>query len=126
MTKEKSSKNPVYYVQYAHARICSIIKKTRKQNKIKSNNKLENVEKELIKELIKWPDLVNEVATNYEVHKIPFYAVALADKFHDFYEKCRVIESDGVMTSRLKLIKATKQTLENVLAVLGVSAPKKM
>ena len=126
LAKEKSSKNPVYYVQYAHARICSIIGKTKTLKKNKAHTELVIAEKNLIKELIKWPDLVNEVATNYEVHKIPFYAVALADKFHDFYEQCRVIDNNGVIITRLKLIKVTKQVLENVLTILGVSAPEKM
>lgn len=122
---EKSSKNPVYYVQYAHARICSIIAKT-KGHKAGEEKEMEEAEKELIKELLKWPELVSEVAQNYEVHKIPFYAISLADRFHDFYEKVRVIENDQVIKSRVELIRAAKQVLANVLSVLGVGAPEKM
>jgi len=60
------------------------------------------------------------------VHKLPFYAIALADKFHNFYEQCRVIKNNQVVKDRLNLVKAVKQVLENVLRTLGVSAPEKM
>lgn len=126
LAKEKSSKNPVFYVQYAHARICSIINKTKGLKEDTEKKEFNSSEKELIKELIKWPELVDEVSENYEVHKLPFYAMALADKFHDFYENSRVIEEDRVIQYRLEIIKATKQVLSNVLSALGVSAPEKM
>lgn len=129
LAKEKSQKNPVYYVQYAHARICSIIEKSRGKLGIPteaSGQELKPTEKELIKEMIKWPELIQEVAENYEVHKLPFYAIALADKFHNFYEQCRVIKNNQVVKDRLNLVKAVKQVLENVLRTLGVSAPEKM
>ncbi|MDD5290001.1 MAG: arginine--tRNA ligase [Patescibacteria group bacterium] len=128
LAKERSNNNPVFYVQYAHARICSILEKTKglKQKAGDKNYKLHRAEKELIKELIKWPELIFEVAQNYEVHKIPFYTIALADKFHDFYENCRVIEDEEVNKFRLDLIKATKQVLKNSLSCLGVTAPEKM
>jgi len=128
LAKERSSNNPVFYVQYAHARICSILEKTEKLKQVTNDKKYElhRAEKELIKELIKWPELILELAENYEVHKIPFYTIALADKFHDFYENCRVIEGEEVNKFRLDLIKATKQVLENSLNCLGVTAPEKM
>ena len=127
LAKEKSQKNPVYYVQYAHARISSIIKKTKGLKKYKDKDyKLQTAERELIKELIKWPELIEEVAQSYEVHKIPFYCTALADKFHDFYEKCKVIEGNKVNSFRLDLISATSQVLKNSLKCLGVSAPEEM
>jgi len=130
LAKEKSNKNPVFYVQYAHARICSILKKAsavKKELTHDFNRGLQEQEATLIKELIKWPEVIEEVAENYEVHKIPFYAIALADKFHDFYENCRVIEENNLVNEfRLDLIKATKQILKNVLNTLGVSAPEKM
>lgn len=128
LAKEKSNKNPVFYVQYAHARICSIFKKVKKSKsqKVNKDYKLQAAEKELIKELIKWPELIQEVAQNYEVHKICFYTIGLADKFHDFYENCQVIENNTVNKFRLDLILATQQVLQNSLRCLGVSAPKKM
>jgi len=129
LAKEKSQKNPVFYVQYGHARICSILNKCRDAiNRVSTKRDAQIIaaERELIKELIKWPELVQEAAENYEMHKLPFYAIALAEKFHNFYEQCRVIENNQVNEFRLNLIKATKQTLENVLKTLGVSAPEKM
>lgn len=126
LAKEKSSKNPVFYVQYAYARISSIIKKAGMLGAGFQTCVLEKQEKELIKELIKWPELVFDVAQNYEVHKICFYTISLADKFHDFYENCQVIENNKVNISRLNLIKATQQVLQNSLKCLGVNAPEKM
>jgi len=128
LAREKSSKNPVYYVQYAHARICSILKKI-EELKIRESGEsgaMHPTEKKLAAELIRWPELVEEVAENYEVQKICFYAVSLADKFHDFYEKCPVIENGGADKFRLELIKAGLQVLKNCLACLGVSAPERM
>jgi len=129
LAKERSQKNPVFYVQYAHARICSILEKVSsvKVSSVKVKKELHNSEKELKKELIKWPEIVAEVALNYEVHKICFYTIALADKFHDFYENCRVIEENNQVNDwRLNLVRATKQVLKNVLTCLGVNAPEKM
>ena len=129
LAKEKSQKNPVFYAQYAHARICSILQKIQDtRHKIQKNNleRLDVAEKKLITQLIKWQELIFEVAENYEVHKIVFYAIAVADKFHEFYENCKVIEDNKVLEYRLEIIKATKQVLQNVLKCLGVSAPEKM
>jgi arginyl-tRNA synthetase len=127
LAMERSKKNPVFYVQYAHARICSIVDKVKDLPTISSDQApLDVAEKELIKELIKWPELVSEVAGSYEVHKVAFYAISIADYFHNFYEKCRVIDNDEVLSARLETILATKQVLENVLSCLGVSAPEEM
>lgn len=126
LAKEKSDKNPVYYVQYAHARICSILAKIKKVEPPKKIELREPAEKALLNEIIKLPDIVEEVAKTYEVHKLPFYSIDIARKFHNFYNQCRVIEDDKVNASRVELIKATKQVLGNVLALMGVSAPKKM
>ena len=126
LVKKHDSDNPVYYVQYAHARICSILNKAKDAEEIKEKHELHNSEKELIKELIKWPELISEVAENYEVHKVAFYAMSIADKLHDFYENCKVIEDEKVLESRLEIIKATKQVLQNVLKCLGVNAPEEM
>ncbi len=129
LASEKSSKNPVFYVQYAHARICSILNKASdlEVSNVKIKDNLHLAERELLTALIKWPEIVEEVAENYEVHKICFYAIALSDKFHDFYENCRVIDENNLVNEfRLNLIQATWQTLKNVLKTLGVSAPEKM
>ncbi|MBU0670605.1 arginine--tRNA ligase, partial [Patescibacteria group bacterium] len=126
LAKEKSDKNPVYYVQYAHARIYSILEKIKKAEPAKKIELREASEKALLNEIIKFPDILEEVATTYEVHKLPFYSIEIARKFHNFYNQCRVIEDEKVNASRVELIKATKEVLENVLALMGVSAPKKM
>lgn len=133
MAKERSEKNPVYYVQYAHARICSILAKAQ-NSKIKVQN-FENLslitnEKELglIKEMNKFPELVEAISANYEVHKLPHYAIRLADKFHSFYDECRVIDekSPELSRARLILVNAVRIVLAETLELIGVEAPNKM
>lgn len=129
LARKKSSKNPVYYVQYAHARICSIMEKLKKEEstlkKIKTELKHPS-ELVLAKELIKYPDLLKEISRNYDVHHLPFYTIEIAKKFHDFYAQCKVIEEGNLNEDRLKLIQATQVTLRNALSLMGVSAPVKM
>ena len=135
LAKEHSEKNPVYYVQYAYARIHSILAKSQISSlKPQTNNKnqisklKDPAEISLIKQLIKLPDLVQEIGEDYQVQKLPFYAVELATKFHNFYEKCPVIKSgDAKLTAvRLELIKATQIVLKNTLNLMGISAPEQM
>lgn len=131
LAKEKSEKNPVFYVQYAHARICSILKKATDLNfKEKENLNLLNHKKELslIQELNKFPELIEEISDSYETHKLPYYAIKLADKFHSFYNDCKVLDEENreLSDARLKLIKAVKITLTETLRLVGVSAPEKM
>ena len=140
LAKEKSEKNPVYYVQYAYARIHSILAKFKNQNSksmpkgkmTNQNLKLlkEPAEISLIKELIKLPDSIIEIAEDYnaaQVQRLPYYAIELATKFHNFYEKCRVMSEDGNLTAaRISLIKATQIVLKKTLDLMGVSAPEKM
>ena len=132
LAKERSQKNPVFYVQYAHARICSIIAKAKSLKfKVESADlSLLNNEKELIlmKELNKFPELVEEIVKNHEVHKLPHYAINLADKFHSFYDTCRVIDEENkkLTKSRLLLVNAVRIVLSETLKLIGVSAPTKM
>jgi arginyl-tRNA synthetase len=133
LAKEQSEKNPVYYVQYAHARICSIFKKLNTQKlkpKINTKNlKLLNhpAELELIKQLIKFPEIIEDCAKDYQLQRIPQYALDLASAFHRFYKECKVLTEDKkTMEARLSLILATKITLKNVLDLMGISAPEKM
>ncbi|MFH1367338.1 MAG: arginine--tRNA ligase [Patescibacteria group bacterium] len=130
LAKEKSEKNPVYYVQYAHARICSIIKKAAKMlrnKKIFDPEKLNKKEElDLVKEILKLPELIEEISRSYEVHKLSFYAQNLAIKFHDFYNVCRVIDNGKLKIRRFELIKLTKFALMKVLALMGISAPERM
>jgi len=133
LAKKKSEKNPVYYVQYAHARICSIMKKVQKEIKIEKKKNLpktiylrENPEINLAKTLIQFPEVLEAVAQNYQVNKLPLYASELATAFHNFYNKCRVIEAEGVNNSRLRLIEASQIVLAETLKVMGIEAPTKM
>lgn len=137
LAQERSQKNPVFYVQYAHARICSILKKAESLigQKAEIGNLKECIallqhEKELslIKELNKFPELIEEIADSYAAHKLPHFSIALADKFHSFYDVCRVIDEGNVelTKARLLLVDAVRIVLAETLRLIGVSAPEKM
>jgi len=129
LAKEKSSKNPVYYIQYAHARICSILKKIKNPKfNIKNLEPLQHAsELNLIKQLIRLPEIIEDTAKDYQVQRIPQYATILAVAFHQFYRNCRVISENKELTkARLYLITATKIVLKNTLDLMGISAPNKM
>ncbi|HUT96421.1 MAG TPA: arginine--tRNA ligase [Candidatus Paceibacterota bacterium] len=128
LAKEKSDKNPVYYVQYAYARINSILRKTSGHN---LNVKLELLnhpaEIELIKNLIAFPEIIEETAKDYQVHRLPTYAIKSAALFHRFYTECHVLgEERDLEKARLALIMATKIVLENILDLMGIGKPEKM
>ena len=133
LAKKKASDNPVFYVQYAYSRICSIFAKLKTQN---SNVKSEEAdlsllktkeEIELIRHLLKMPYLVEEAVNSLEVNALTTYALEIANLFHKFYETQKVISPDEKLTqSRLTLLKATQITLKNTLSLLGVSAPEHM
>ncbi len=137
LAKERSAKNPVYYVQYAHARLSSILNKARKANyklQITNYKQIPNfqllkteAELNLIRKLVEFPEILSEISTNYEVHRLPRYALELAREFHNFYEKERVITEDKKLTSaRLALVTATKIVLANTLNLMGIKAPDRM
>lgn len=134
LAKSQSSDNPVYYVQYAHARICSIFDNAREKGFTLPDvdrtplSKLETPEEiSLIKALAAFPDVVEASALHFEPHRIPFYLQDLAGLFHSFYNKNRVIGEDPELSAaRLLLLKCTAQTLKNGLILLGVSAPERM
>jgi len=128
LAKEKSDKNPVYYVQYAHARICSILHKTKIRPDIKSLNELkEESELDLIKELIRFEEIIEDTSKDYQVQRIPQYAIDLAESFHRFYKNCRVLTDDKKLSqARLSLILATRVVLKNTLDLMGISSPEKM
>ncbi|MFH1460907.1 MAG: arginine--tRNA ligase [Patescibacteria group bacterium] len=137
LAQEQSSKNPVYYIQYAHARICSILRKAEKEGfkpsrfdieSSRSNLKLNHpAEISLIKELIKLPETIEDIAQDYQVQRLPYYSQEVANKFHQFYEQCRVIGMGRELTqARLGLIKAVQIVLKNTLELMGISAPEKM
>ena len=138
LAKEKSDKNPVYYIQYAYARINSILAKidslglsfqTRGARDPGSTSLIKEPEEiELIKKLIKLPELVEEIAGDYQVQKLAFYARDLANSFHHFYEKCPVVKASSpeLTLARAELLEATKIVLKNTLDLIGVSSPEKM
>ncbi len=129
LAEEKSEKNPVYYIQYAYARICSILNKTKnlKTKSVKYKQLTHPKELKLIKELIKFPDMINDIAKDYQVQKLPHYAINLATVFHNFYTHCRVLNKNkDLQETRLALILATKIVLKNTLDLMGISAPEKM
>jgi arginyl-tRNA synthetase len=130
LAKEQSQKNPVYYIQYAHTRICGILRKSKvKSQKSKVNYRLLNhpSELELIKQLVKFPEIIEDCAKDYQLQRIPQYALDLATSFHQFYRDCRVLtEKENLKKARLALILATKIVLKNTLNLMGISAPEKM
>jgi arginyl-tRNA synthetase len=131
LAKKQSADNPVYYVQYAHARIASILRlaKQREIDHSQGDVSLLTSEPELaiIRRLILFPEIVERVAATLEPHHLPYYAQDLATVFHSFYKQCRVVSEDEALTrARLKLVKASQIVLAKVLRLMGMSAPEKM
>jgi len=134
LAKEKSSKNPVYYIQYAHARICNILKHA-EEEKInigeidKVNTELLNKpeEIELAKTLTGFKDICEISALTYAPHRITGYLLKLAGIFHNFYNKHRVVTENKELTAaRLLVVKSSRIVLANGLRLLGISTPEKM
>jgi len=134
LAKSRSDENPVYYVQYAHARICSILRVAGEGGvKVPSAREADfsllkhESEIDLMKKLADFPDLVLDAAQFYEPHRLTRYTQDLAAIFHGFYTECRVISDDPALTSaRLVLVDSTRTVLANALRLLGISAPRKM
>jgi arginyl-tRNA synthetase len=129
---EESSENPVYYVQYGHARIASILRYAEHIDYSDGDVSLLNhpAELALIRQMLRLPEIVEKSATSLSAHYLPFYAQELAGTFHPFYKQCRVVSSlPGDMPlnkARLKLVAAAKIALSRVLALMGVGAPEVM
>jgi arginyl-tRNA synthetase len=131
LAKRQSAENPVYYVQYAHARIASILRlaQQREIDYSRGDVSLLTTEPELtlIRRLILLPEIVERVAVALEPHHLPYYAQDLATAFHSFYKQCRVVSTDEALTrARLKLVRATQIALAKVLRLMGMTAPEKM
>lgn len=132
LAKERSVKNPVYYIQYAHARMASIFRKAKNRSisnlpSSASNRLKENEELALVKKMIQFPEVVEDTAHDYRVHRLTRYAYELARAFHNFYEKRKVITGDKELTkARLALVRAAQIVLQNTLHILGISAPNRM
>ena len=132
LAKDQSDKNPVFYLQYAYARISSIIKRGNELGIKFNNNKNYNLlshskELELIKHMIKFPNIIESSLKTYEPQSLANYLQDLATRFHKFYAKCRVLTDDvDVSSARLDLILSVKYIMGNGLKILGISAPEKM
>ncbi len=131
---EQSSQNPVYYCQYAHARICSILKKLAAEGKEPRECTIPELvllnapeEKELIRHLASLTDEIVNAAKNYDPAKITRYAVDLATLFHKFYNACRVnCEDEALMQARLNLCLCVKRVLNNILTMFRITVPESM
>ena len=125
LARERSEKNPVYYVQYAHARIAGILRNAGDAEASAEAADPAPEERDLIKRLVEFPDVVAEAAERRAPHGLPNYAIRLADDFHRFYHHHRVLESEQ-QAFRLGLVKATKTVLARSLDLVGVEAPNRM
>jgi arginyl-tRNA synthetase len=131
LAKKQSSENPVYYVQYAHARIAGILNNATETIADYSDGDVSllthEAELALIRKMLRLPELLEQIAETLEPHQLPYYAGELATAFHDFYEKCRVLSDDEALSkARLKLVSAAKIVLARVLDLMGMSAPERM
>jgi arginyl-tRNA synthetase len=134
LAKEESAENPVYYVQYSHARIASILRYAQEQGATWEGGGVSllthPMEMALIRQMLLLPEVVEQAALNLAPHHLTYYAQDLASAFHSFYRDCRVVSSDPadaeLTKARLKLVKTAKITIARALGLMGVSAPEKM
>ncbi len=131
LAKKQSLDNPVYYVQYAHARIASILRLANQKGIDYSQGDVSLLitepELTLIRRLILLPEVIEEIVNTLEPHHLPYYAQDLATAFHSFYKQCRVVSQDEALTrARLKLVKATQIVLAKTLHLMGMTAPERM
>lgn len=132
LAKSDSADNPVFYIQYAYARISSILRQIGEDEaeKYLDDTRIDfslEIEKDLALKIGEWEKVLIDAGIRREPYRVATYALELATFFHQFYSSCRVLnEEENIKKNRLKLIIATKHTLENVLGILGVSAPKRM
>lgn len=135
LAKAESNDNPVYYIQYAHARICAVLRQLKERgytineaNGLLALHKLTTPQElEIFTLLNKYPDLVNNAAKNCEPHQIAYYLRQLAHSLHSYYGAIIILcEDQELRNARLCLLKAVKQVLHNALALIGVAAPKRM
>ena len=131
LAKKESTDNPVYYVQYAHARIASILRLAQQRGIDYGDGDVSLLVTEpeltLIRKMLLLPELVEIVACTLEPHHLTYYAQDLATVFHSFYKQCRVVSRNEVLTkARLKLVAAAKLVLANTLHLMGMTAPERM
>jgi arginyl-tRNA synthetase len=135
LAKKQSDENPVYYVQYAHARIASVLRTAEERGWTDWSNGdvtlLDHpLELDLIRKMIQLPEIVARAADELAPHHLCYYAQDLASAFHSFYRECRVVsslpEDEAITKARLKLVSAAQHVLANTLYAIGVSAPDRM
>ena len=134
LATEKSNENPVYYIQYAHARICSIMRQLEEAGIVvmpaveaKLNTMTEASELELIKKLGEYPEMLAGAAKERAVHRVAHYVHDLAGLFHSFYNQCRILGVDSdLQQARIALVKTVGHVIRHALGILGVSAPERM
>lgn len=133
LATKQSSENPVYYVQYAHARICSLLKASEGAGPSNAGRGVDHTlltdptERELIKQLAFFPEEIHLAARDLDPSRINHYLIDLAAAFHRFYNACRILgEAEDLSRSRLSLVRATGTVLKTGLGIIGVSAPEKM
>jgi arginyl-tRNA synthetase len=131
---EQNDKNPVYYVQYAHARIASILRNATEREQMHADGDVRLLthpaEQALIRRMLALPEQIDLAARQLTPHVLTHYSMDLASEFHSFYKQCRVLPGESVdaetSKARLKLVKATKQVLARTLRLMGMSAPESM
>jgi len=135
LAKAQSSDNPVYYIQYAHARVRSVFRQLKEKNMshdvATGNDNLERLnekhERDLLAQLERFPETIEQAALKYEPHLLVYYLRDLANHFHTYYNAHTfLIEDDALRNARLNLIEATRQVIANALGLLGISAPDSM
>jgi arginyl-tRNA synthetase len=134
LAKSQSSDNPVYYVQYAHARICSVLGQLSERNmqladtaSVSLELLTEDHEKNIMNQLLRYQEVIESAAANHEPHQIAYYLRELANAFHTYYNSHQfLIDNEGTRNARLLLIQATRQVLASGLDLIGVSAPESM
>ena len=134
LAKEQSSENPVYYIQYAHARVSSILRLALERQIDHDGADLSllthEAELALVRKMLALPELIEMMARSLEPHHLPHYAGELATAFHWFYERCRVVSSDpsdlSITRARLRLVQATQMVLARCLGLMAMEAPEQM
>ncbi len=137
LAKKESSDNPVYYVQYAHARISSILRQASERDVAWADGDVsllvDGAELALVRKMLLLPEHIETIAVTLAPHALPHYAVELANAFHWFYEHCRVLPSEQaagsdlpLVAARLKLVEAAQTALARVLGLMGMKAPEGM
>ena len=134
LAKKESNDNPVYYVQYAHARIAGILRQAAEQRVTWEDGDValltDDAELALVRKMLQLPEIIDSIAVTLAPHSLPHYAVELATAFHGFYDHCRVLTRDPseapVMKARLKLVEASRIALARTLGLMGMTAPETM